>query len=200
MRDAIIMSFEVRPIKGSSFIVGEDVAFREESGRLIAINENGSPFGIVTESVSEKVRSLDSDNSDDSRAVVESCRDDVPRIAIYQRVEDEIANALSPRKRHLENFKANAKGITLFLLIAGALMIVWGVIAHGNALAEYSDNLREYSSIADDLYQGDVNGANAILFSGFALAGSAGISCFFWIASNLLIAFREDTRENRSSI
>ena len=51
--------FEVRPIEGATAVVGEEVAFRSEDGRLYALNEDGEAFGVVPKAVATRLEAAE---------------------------------------------------------------------------------------------------------------------------------------------
>ena len=50
--------FEVRPIEGATAAVGEEVTFRNEGGKLYALNEDGEAFGVVPAKFASQVEGL----------------------------------------------------------------------------------------------------------------------------------------------
>lgn len=50
-----ILRFEVRPLAGGFAAVGEEVVFREDSGKLLALNEDGEPFGVVPKAMAARL-------------------------------------------------------------------------------------------------------------------------------------------------
>lgn len=64
------LEFEVRLIGAAFAVVGEGVTFREENGKLLALNEDGEPFGVVPNRYAEQLRELEECNSEIVATVV----------------------------------------------------------------------------------------------------------------------------------
>ena len=59
---AEVFEFEVRPIEGATAVVGEEVTFRNEGGRLYALNEDGEAFGVVPKAVTVRLEAVGIDS------------------------------------------------------------------------------------------------------------------------------------------
>lgn len=81
-----LLSFEVRPVQGVVVAVGEEVTFKEEDGKLLALNEGGEAFGVVPNKFSKKLLELTAAGEVIS-ASVEGRSDGVPLIVVSR--EDE---------------------------------------------------------------------------------------------------------------
>lgn len=57
-----MMDFEVRLIDGAVAVIGEEVTFKEDNGKLLAPNEDGDQFGVVPNRYAEQLRELEKDN------------------------------------------------------------------------------------------------------------------------------------------
>lgn len=75
------LEFEVRLIGGAFAVVGEGVSFREENGKLLALNEDGEPFGVVPNRYAEQLRELEEQNPN-MDATVSSRGDGVSTIRV----------------------------------------------------------------------------------------------------------------------
>ena len=73
------LEFEVRPIEGISVAVGEEVTFREEDGKLLALNEDGEAFGTVPRSFAAR---LEGAGIDSFAAKVASRTGDIPVVSV----------------------------------------------------------------------------------------------------------------------
>ena len=71
--------FEVRPIEGATAVIGEEVTFRNEGGRLYALNEDGEAFGIVPKAVAAR---LEAAGIDSLAAEVASRAGGMPTISV----------------------------------------------------------------------------------------------------------------------
>ena len=71
--------FEVRPIEGAMAVVGEEVTFRSEGGKLYALNEDGEAFGVVPKSVAAR---LEAAGIDSLSAEVASRAGGMPTISV----------------------------------------------------------------------------------------------------------------------
>ena len=73
--------FEVRPIEGATAVIGEEVTFRSEGGRLYALNEDGEAFGTVPKAVAAR---LEEAGVDSLAAEVASRAGGVPTISVME--------------------------------------------------------------------------------------------------------------------
>ena len=71
--------FEVRPIEGATAVVGEEVTFREEGGKLYALNEDGEAFGVVPKAVAARLEAL---GIDSLPAEVSSHAEGMPAVSV----------------------------------------------------------------------------------------------------------------------
>ena len=71
--------FEVRPLHGATAAVGEEVSFREEGGKLYALNEDGEAFGVVPKAVAAR---LEAAGVDSLSAEVASRADGIPTVSV----------------------------------------------------------------------------------------------------------------------
>ena len=71
--------FEVRPIEGAMAVVGEEVTFRSEDGKLYALNEDGEAFGVVPKAVAAR---LEAAGTDSLEAEVMSRAGGVPTVSV----------------------------------------------------------------------------------------------------------------------
>ena len=82
--------FEVRPIEGVTAVVGEEVTFKEEGGKLYALNEDGEPFGVVPAKFVRQLEGLET-----ATATVASRSGGVPTVAVEVSVEPTPEDAAS---------------------------------------------------------------------------------------------------------
>ena len=71
--------FEVRPIEGATAVIGEEITFKSEGGRLYALNEDGEAFGVVPKAVAAR---LEAAGIDSLAAEVMSRAGGVPTISV----------------------------------------------------------------------------------------------------------------------
>lgn len=64
------MEFEVRLIDGAMAVVGEEVTFKEENGKLLALNEDSEAFGVVPNKYAEQLKEFAEQNSEMDAIVV----------------------------------------------------------------------------------------------------------------------------------
>ena len=69
--------FEVRPIENATAVVGEEVTFKSEGGKLYALNEDGEAFGVVPAKFASQLEGLG-----EVAATVASRSGGVPTIAV----------------------------------------------------------------------------------------------------------------------
>lgn len=76
-----LLGFEVRPIQGVVAAVGEEVTFKEEDGKLLALNEDGEAFGVVPNKFAKSLHEL-TESGQGISAIVQSRSGGVPFIVV----------------------------------------------------------------------------------------------------------------------
>lgn len=76
-----LLGFEVRPIQGVVVAVGEEVTFKEEDGKLLALNEDGEAFGVVPNRFAKSLHEL-TESGQGISAFVQSRSGGVPFIIV----------------------------------------------------------------------------------------------------------------------
>ena len=177
------MDFEVRLIDGSVAVIGEEVAFKEENGRLLALNEDGEPFGVVPNRYVEPLRELAKQNQDIVATVV--ARDDgVSTIRItgitssiaqndaFQSVaatKQDVRTSTSVGEAHIdaasietnsseEPKKHKHRTAIVVVVVTALIFLVLFVFALSHKSSDVSDAMynvgREALEVVDDYYDG----------------------------------------------
>ena len=76
-----VLRFEVRPLAGGFVAVGEEVTFKEEGGKLYALNEDGEAFGTVPAKFARQLKELDRGFEAVTATVVDRS-DGIPVVAV----------------------------------------------------------------------------------------------------------------------
>ena len=76
-----VLRFEVRPLAGGFAAVGEEVTFKEEGGKLYALNEDGEAFGTVPAKFARQLREIDREFEVPTATVVDRS-DGIPVVAV----------------------------------------------------------------------------------------------------------------------
>ena len=99
------LEFEVRPIEGISVAVGEEVTFREEDGKLLALNEDGEAFGSVPRAFASKLQAM---GLTELEAKVTGRSYGVPTVAVTVPAAGETAGTTNTEEAQAEGASADA--------------------------------------------------------------------------------------------
>ncbi len=93
----------------------------------------------------------------------------------------------------LNDFKKKAIGWTISLLVLGVVMVGAGAAARADAISRaYLHN--SYSS-SYSYIEPDTSTADAMIYFGAGSMGAGSIALFFWVGSNLAIAYKKSNAE-----